>query len=56
MVMIDCGLSFSNDNGAKFLLPNLDFFTDQNIDMLKAILCTHGHKDHIGALPYLLKN
>jgi ribonuclease J len=52
-VMVDLGLTFADPNypGVDLILPDLDFI-EKNIDDLLGIVLTHGHEDHIGALPY----
>ncbi len=56
MLLIDCGVLFPEDDqpGVDLLLPGLDYLDDK-LDMIKALALTHGHEDHIGAVPYLLK-
>lgn len=56
MVIVDCGLMFPEDYlyGVDVVIPCFDHIV-QNKDKLKAIILTHGHEDHIGALPWLLK-
>ncbi|URW76576.1 ribonuclease J [Sphingomonas donggukensis] len=53
-LMIDCGISFADPDypGIDVLLPDLSFIEDR-LDDLLGIVITHGHEDHIGALPYL---
>lgn len=55
MVMIDCGLMFPSDYhlGVDVIIPRFDYVVE-NKDQLKGIVITHGHEDHIGALPWLL--
>jgi ribonuclease J len=52
-VMVDLGLTFADPNypGVDLILPDLEFI-EKNIDDLIGIVLTHGHEDHIGALPY----
>lgn len=55
MVVIDCGLMFPEDFllGVDVVIPRFDYIIN-NKDKLKGIILTHGHEDHIGALPWLL--
>lgn len=56
-VMIDCGMGFpGNDDFMEddFFIPDFDIIGELDIDLLGAVI-THGHEDHIGAVPYLLK-
>jgi ribonuclease J len=56
MFVIDSGLMFPEDHmlGVDFVIPNMDYIR-QNRSKVVAIVLTHGHEDHIGALPYLIK-
>jgi ribonuclease J len=53
-VMVDCGITFADPGypGVDLILPDLSFIEDRADDLLGIVL-THGHEDHIGALPYL---
>jgi ribonuclease J len=55
-ILIDCGLMFSDLEhfGVQFVVPNFSHLF-QKKDKIKAIFCTHGHEDHIGALSFALK-
>ena len=56
-IMVDCGITFADPNypGVELILPDLAFI-EERIDDLLGIVLTHGHEDHIGALPYLAED
>ncbi|MGN6333942.1 MAG: ribonuclease J [Motilibacteraceae bacterium] len=56
LLVIDCGVLFPEDfqPGVDLILPDFDYIRDR-LDAVDAIVLTHGHEDHIGAVPYLLR-
>ncbi|MFE5308893.1 ribonuclease J [Isoptericola sp. NPDC056578] len=56
LLVIDCGVLFPEDHqpGVDLILPDFEYIKDR-LDDIEAIVLTHGHEDHIGAVPYLLR-